>query len=363
MPTRPASATLLGLLLVSLLTTPALAQDPAATLVPPVPRGDEVIAEGRALPVRAATLGVAVPGIVVSIVPLGTTVAAGDPLIVLDAAAETAQLHEAEAARDAALAAQAQAEAAAAQAAAAADVAGAGVTRATAELEAARAAVDRAQAAVDEAEAARDELPDTASNALERQARAVVQGAQAGHDEAKAGRDGAEAALLQAEAEARRAMSARDAADAAVDVAVAESARAAARLEGATAALAQRTVAAPFAGVVATSTLQPGEHAAPGLPVIRLADPSGWVFETTDLGTAGAARVAAGDRATVTVDDVDGVAIEAVVRIVALYGDERQGDIAFRAIVDPVAPVPAAVRWNTIVTVTIAPGSGADAAP
>ena len=53
--------------------------------------------------------------------------------------------------------------------------------------------------------------------------------------------------------------------------------------------------------------------------------------------------------------------IPAIVREVALYGDERQGDIAFRAIVDPVGPVPAAVRWNTIVTVTILPGTATSA--
>ncbi|MFO1538929.1 MAG: HlyD family efflux transporter periplasmic adaptor subunit, partial [Chloroflexota bacterium] len=237
------------------------------------------------------------------------------------------------------------------------DIANAAVDRASADLAAARAGIDRSEAAVDEAEAARDALPDTASSALERQAKAVTQGAQAGLAQARATRDAAEAALAQAEAEVVRAEAARAAADAAVDVAGAELARAEAGFTSAELALARRTVGAPFAGTVAASTLAVGEIATPGLPIVRLADTSAWAFETTDLGTAGAARVVAGDLATITVDDVDGATVPGMVRVIAIYGDERQGDITFRAIVDPTGPVPPAIRWNTIVTVTIAPGT------
>ena len=356
-PVRALAAAVAGLLIAG----GAMAQDPSPTLVPPVPRGDEVIAEGRALPVRAAVLGVESPGVVVSVAPLGAQVAEGDPLIVLDPAAETAQVAQAEAGLDAATAALAQAQAAADQAAAAADAATAGVARATAELDVARHGVTRSQAGLDEAEAARDALPDTASSALERQAKAVVQGAQAGLEQARSSRTAAEAVLAQTEAEAARAAAARDAAESAVAVAEAEVARAQAALSGAQGVLARRTVTAPFAGTVAASILAPGEYATPGLPIMRLGDPTGWIFETTDLGTAGAARIMPGDTATITVDDIDGLAIPAVVREVALYGDERQGDIAFRAIVDPVGPVPAAVRWNTIVTITILPGTATSA--
>lgn len=359
---RPAHGLLAALLLVASFAAPAAAQDPAPTIVPPVPRGDEVIAEGRALPSRAAVLGVETPGVVTAIAPLGASVEAGAPLIVLDATAERARRDEAAAGRDAAAAAKVRAEAAATQAVAGVDIAVAALDRVTADLAAARAAVDRGQAALDEAEAARDALPDTASSALERQAKAVVQGAQAGLDQARAARDAAEAARTQAEAEVVRAEAARAAADAAVDVATAELARAEAGVAVAEATLARRTVIAPFAGTVAASSLAVGEIASPGLPIVRLADPSAWVFETTDLGTAGAARLTAGDAATITVDDVDGAVVPGIVRTIAVYGDERQGDITFRVIVDPTGPVPAAVRWNTIVTVSIVPGTGSAAA-
>ena len=84
-----------------------------------------------------------------------------------------------------------------------------------------------------------------------------------------------------------------------------------------------------------------------------------------DHREAGVARVAVGDPATVTVDDIDGIAIPAVVREVALYGDERQGDIAFRVILEPAGPVPPEIRWNTILTIAIEPAmpAAAEASP
>ncbi|MFO1539060.1 MAG: hypothetical protein ACKOTZ_01245, partial [Chloroflexota bacterium] len=127
MPTsvRRTHALLPALLLGIALAAPVAAQDPAPTLVPPVPRGDEVIAEGRAVPGRAVALGVEVPGVVVAIAALGARVQPGAPLIVLDATAEVARRDEAAAGRDAAAAALVRPEAAARQAAAGGDVASA----------------------------------------------------------------------------------------------------------------------------------------------------------------------------------------------------------------------------------------------
>lgn len=360
---RPAARPLLLAALLAVAIPSAIAaQDGAATPVPPVPRPDAILAEGRAIPVHSAALGVAAPGVVRSVAALGATVVAGDPLIVLEDAGEAARFDEARASLDGATAAAAQAAAGAARAAAAVDAATAGVDRASAQLDAAAAGVDRSQAAADEAVAAKDALPDIASNAQERQAKAVIAQAQSAVEEAKASRRAAEATLDQARAELRGALSAKTGAQQAAAAAAAEVRRAEAVVAAAEAALAERTIGAPFTGTIAWVGTRAGEHVTPGMPIIRLGDPTAWTFETTDLGESGAARIAPGDRAVVTIDDVEGIEIEGVVREVALYGEERQGDIAFRVIVDPAGTVPAAIRWNTILTIAIEPGSGSAAA-
>lgn len=329
----------------------------------PAPRWDAVSAAGRAVPAHAAEMGVLEPGLVVSVADLGSAVAEGEPVLALDAVPQEAQLAQAQAGRDAAAAAAAQAASNAERAAAAVDAATAAVAQVEARLEAAKAGVDRALAAVDQATATKDDLPYTASKALERQAKAGVDVAQAAVAEAKASRDAASAALDQARAELAGAIAAKSAAEHAASAAAAEVARADGGIAAAEAAVARRTLLAPFGGVIASVDIRVGEYAAPGIPLIRIGDPSGWTFETTDLGAADAARIAPGDPATVTVDELFGIEIPAVVREVGLFGAEWQGDITYRVILDPAGPVPPEIRWNTVVTIAIQPGGGASPAP
>lgn len=301
---------------------------PSAT-VPPVPVSDEVIAEGRAIPSRTASLQVALPGTVTQVVALGATVAEGDALVTLDPATAEAEIAVAEAAVTVANAGREQARAA--------------VSQATAAMAAADASVDQANAALRRAQAARDLVPEDAEDARIRVADADV--------------DTAEAVLARAEAELDAAAAARTAAQRAGDVAEGERTRAQAALAAAELARDQLTLRAPFAGTVASVDVGLGERATPGLPIVRLADASGWTFETIDMGEEGVARISPGDQATISFDGQPGMVIPGRVERIALYGQDRQGDVAFRVIVAPTGAVPATVRWNMTVTISIRPGS------
>jgi multidrug resistance efflux pump len=306
---------------------PASPSPEAGASIPGVVPADEgVVAEGRAVPVRWAELQVAQPGTVDSVpVAEGDEVGAGAVLLQLDATAAQAQVAQARAGVDAATAAVAQAEAALAQARAGAD--------------AAAAAAQEAAAGVRVADAARDALPGAASDDQERQADAQVEQARAGLDRARASRTQARAAV--------------DASEAAVAAASAELARAQGALDAANASLADRSLTAPFAGTVVAVEPGVGDLVQPGAPVVRLADLSGWRFETSDLSETSIARVREGAPATVTVDGLPGVEIPGTVESVGAYGASTQGDITFRVVVAPAGEVPEGLRWNMTTTIEI----------
>ncbi len=304
------------------------AGSPPPASIPPVPPAAEVVADGRVVPVRSAALGVGVPGTILEVaVAEGDLVAAGQVLVRLDPTS-------------------ADADVAAAKAAEA--VADAGLTRATAlqaqaiaQRDAAIAAVEQARAGLAGARAARDALPAGSSSAQRRAADAEV--------------DGATAALDAARASLRAATGARDAATAGVAAGRGERDRARAALATAEAARAQGIVTAPFAGTVASLDARPGERAAPGEVLVRVADLSAWRIETTNLDETTVARVVAGAGATITFDGLPGTTIEGTVRSVALYGTSAQGDIVYRAVVEP-RTVPPGLRWNMTATITVRTG-------
>lgn len=132
--------------------------------------------------------------------------------------------------------------------------------------------------------------------------------------------------------------------------------RATAGLSAAVVAAIQLTVTAPFAGTIASLDARVGEQAAPGIALVRLADTSGWRIETTDLDETTVARVAPGAAVTITFDGLPGVTVEGTVASVALFGSTAQGDVVYRAIVEP-ATVPDGLRWNMTATVTVKVGA------
>ncbi len=305
--------------------SPTATPDPSLA---PVPPSTEVVADGRVVPARYAELGAAVPGTVAEVlVGEGDAVAAGAALVRLDGAAAQAEV-------DAASAAVAAAEAGVAGAEA-------GVTQAGAAVDAAAAGVDQAAAGVDRARAARDALPSSATDAQQRAADAEI--------------DAARAALAGAQANLRSARAGATAAAAADTAARADADRARAGLAAAEAALDQLTITAPFAGTVASLDARVGERATPGVVLARVAAPTGWRIETTDLDETTVARVAVGAPATITFDGLPDARVDGTVTSVALFGTSAQGDIVYRAIVTP-SSVPDGIRWNMTATVTVTTG-------
>ena len=299
-----------------------------APSIPPVPPSTEIVADGRVVPLRFAELGAAIPGTIVEVLAAeGDSVVAGAPLVRLDSAAAQAEL-------DAATAAVATADAGVARAAA-------GVTQAAATVDAAEAAVDQAIAGVSRARAARDALPSSASSAQGRAADAEI-------DASRAALAGARANLRGARASAAAAAGAATAARAEVD-------RAKAGLAAAQAGLEQLTIAAPFAGTVASLDARVGERAAPGVVLVRVAGTTGWRIETTDLDETTVARVAVGAAVTITFDGLPDARVDGTVESVALFGASVQGDVVYRAIVEP-ATAPDGLRWNMTATVTVKTG-------
>jgi HlyD family secretion protein len=164
-------------------------------------------------------------------------------------------------------------------------------------------ALDAAQAAVDVAQAHLDQLRSGAAPGVLAQARAQVQSAQAALDLARS-------ALNDAE------------------------------------------LHASFAGVVGAIAVRRGEYAMPGVPVIQLADLTAWQVETNDLSALGAVRVQVGDRATISFDAIPDLQLSGTVRQIAAFGESKQGDIVYTAVIAPDRQ-DERLRWNMTASVTI----------
>ncbi|MEO5965417.1 MAG: efflux RND transporter periplasmic adaptor subunit [Candidatus Limnocylindrales bacterium] len=308
---------------------------PAATEAPSVPgvipADGNVVAEGRAMPVRSIELEVGAPGTVATVdVAEGDAVTSGQALLALDTTTADADVAAATASVDAATARVAQAQASLAQAKASAT--------------GARAGVDVASAARRVAIAARDAVPSDASSAVKRQADAQVDEASASLEQAKAQRAVADAVVRGAEA--------------GVTAAQADEARAKATADRAAQEREQLVVRTPFAGTVVSVGPVVGDRVQPGVVLVRVADLSAWRFETSDLSETSIARVQDGAAATITVDGLPGVEIPGTVASVGVYGASIQGDITFRVVVTPTGAVPAGLRWNMTVTIEITGPTG-----
>jgi HlyD family secretion protein len=127
-----------------------------------------------------------------------------------------------------------------------------------------------------------------------------------------------------------------------------------AQLKAAQTALAQAELRAPFAGVVTALDLRNGEFVAPGTPVAWLADFSSWRIETTDLGEIDAVNVRVGDTASITLDALPDVELNGTVDSISGFGETRQGDITYKAVLRLEPPYPE-LLWNMTAYVTILP--------
>lgn len=305
---------------------------PSSSVEGIIPADAGVVTEGHAVPIHWAELAAGASGRVTAIpMKVGDTVAAGDTLLALDDAAAQLEVRSASIAATGAAAATARAQAS--------------VDQARANVTASTAVILQAQASKRSAVAARDQVPSGASKAVKRQADAGVDQADAGIDSARAQRTAAQAALRIAEA--------------GLEAAKADEERAKVTVSSTTLAADRLKVTSPIAGTVVSIEPAVGDLTQPGAVVARVADLSGWRFETTDLSETSIARVREGSAATITVDGLPGVEIKGAVESVGGYGSASQGDIVFRVVVAPAGDVPVGLRWNMTVTIEIdgvAPG-------
>ena len=334
---------------------------PTATPLPAIPlnpTGGSARASGKVVPAQTARLGFAAAGRVISVtVQAGDTVAAGDLLVALDAAAAQATVAQARAAFDRVQANLAELQAGPRPQAVAAT---------QAKLEAAQAHLEQltegarpdeiaaAQAELDAAQARYDALYGEPDIAVVAAARAQVQQAQAVLDRllnpATAGQIAeAEAQVRSAQAELDLLMAA--ARTEAVAAATATVAEAASVLQQAEAALANTELRAPFDGTVAALDIDLGEMVIVGQAALTLADLNRLQAETTDLSERDVVRVKVGQPVNVTVDAL-GQEIPGRVARIAVQASVIGGDVVYTVLVDLDDPPPD-LRWGMSVEVEI----------
>jgi len=106
--------------------------------------------------------------------------------------------------------------------------------------------------------------------------------------------------------------------------------------------------------VVAAIVPTLNEFVAPGSPIVRLADPSTWQIETTDLSDLSVARVREGDPVTIVFDGIPGLELTGRVVRIQGFGESKQGDIVYKVTIKPDHQDPR-LRWNMTADVTITP--------
>lgn len=222
-----------------------------------------------------------------------------------------------------------------------------------------------AQAGIAAAQAAIDELQAGATSAQRQAAGSGVAAASAQRDAAQAELDLllagsqaeqvsiAEAGVSQAEAGLAEAQVRAQQADASVAQAEAGVVQAQAAVEAAQVALADRTLTAPFDGTVADITVELGQVISPGVPVVVLADLSGWLVETTDLTELDVVSVAVGLPAEIRADALPDSVLSGTVTDIATVSQEVRGDITY-VVTIRLDDAPAdSLRWGMTVFTTI----------
>lgn len=378
----------------------------SGTPLPAVSAGNEVLAEGRVVPVRHAALSFDAPGQVTKIlVEEGDQVRAGQVLVRLDSAQQAAAVLQAEAELAAAQAALekltngataeeiAAAEAAVAVAQASVQAAAAAAAGATAHLKRVEAGATTEEVGIAErqveqaknglwgAQSRRDSLCgrvqdgvadqadcDGAKAEVQRSEEAVriaelqlqqlrntvrpedVTVARAGVHEAQAQQASAQAQLHQAQAELDRIAHGARAEDVAAARAAVDGAQAAVEL--ARARMDTAMLRAPFDGTVASLDVNAGEQVLLGTPVLQLADLSSWRVETDDLTELGIVGVERGDPVQVTFDALPDLELGGTVSRVRALGENRQGDVVYLVLID-LDRQDERLRWNMTSTVRL----------
>jgi RND family efflux transporter MFP subunit len=161
----------------------------------------------------------------------------------------------------------------------------------------------------------------------------------------------ARAAVRQAEAglEAARAQQAllpEGAAEEQKDLLAAQVRQAEAGVEAARIALEELRLLAPFAGTVMAVHAEAGEVAAPGQPMLTLADTTRWQVETLDLQEEDATQLRLGQTIRVRVPALGGAEFEGTLKQIALSASNYQGSVTYAATIELPESANAAVSWG-----------------
>ncbi len=123
------------------------------------------------------------------------------------------------------------------------------------------------------------------------------------------------------------------------------------------AALDEATLVAPFDGIIAMLSIKVGESAAPGVPLVSLADLSPWLIETDDLGEVDVVSVQPGAQVTITVDALPGVTLQGQVTSITPRSAVKLGDVTY-AVKVALADPDSRLRWGMTAFVEVrAPAS------
>jgi len=132
-------------------------------------------------------------------------------------------------------------------------------------------------------------------------------------------------------------------------------AQAQAALEVARVALERTEVRAPFAGSAGGVSVRVGELIAPGQPLVTLGDLATLRAETTDLDEIDVARVAVGQRATVTFDALPEQVFTGQVTRISPMAEPGAGGVNYTVVI-VLDELPPAIRWGMTAFVDIEVG-------
>lgn len=326
---------------------------------------NDVIAEGRLVPVRGTSLSFLARGIVAEVlVQAGDTVSEGDVLVRLsNAGAAEAQLLVAQNAYDALLRNESRDRARLWQAYMDAQVVRAQAEEAWEDLD-----VDGIEDRIEDLEAdvqdARDDLKD-AQDEFDKYKDLDENNSrrQTAEDDLEDAQNELNSAIRALEEEIRR----RDTVKAAYDGALAAEAEAKyqyeisldgpnadqlalakANLDAAKDALANFVITAPFNGTIADVNVKVGDQVGPETRAVSLADFSAWTVETTDVTELDVVELRVGQRVTIVPDALPGVELSGVVTAISNAFIQQGGDILYtvRIRVDDADP---RLKWGMTV--------------
>jgi len=123
-----------------------------------------------------------------------------------------------------------------------------------------------------------------------------------------------------------------------------------AALQSAKTAVADAELRSPFAGTIAQLNVKVGETAAPGVPVIVLADFSNWLVETNDLTELKVPNVKEGQAVVVKFDALPDVGLKGAVESIGTLYQTSSGDIVYPVKIKLIDTDPR-LRWGMTASV------------